>query len=64
MPPRRYNRQEAKQLGKPAERRFFQQEGERLRAPAGVAVQLDTHEAAAGTVKLPTGHYSNEVRYK
>ena len=63
MPPRRYNRQEAKQLGKPAERRFFQQEGERLRAPAGAVVQLDTHVPAAGTLKLPTGHFSDEVRY-
>ena len=62
MPARRYNRQEAKQLGKPAQRRYFQQEGEWFRAPAGAVVQLDTHEPAAGTLKLPTGHFSDEVR--
>ena len=63
MPARRYNRQEAKQLGEPARRRYFQQEGEWHRAPVGAVVQLETHEPAAGTLKLPTGHFSDEVRY-
>ena len=63
MPARRYNRQEAKQLSEPDRRRYFQQEAEWLRAPVGAVVQLDTHVPAAGTLKLPTGHFSDEVRY-